>query len=186
MDHVFNFWLGVVVIATIGTLAHFVYEWSHHNKIAGLFAAVNESTWEHIKIALTPTFIWALYDGFVYGLEPNYFLAKFISVFLLIILIPTLFYSYRAIIKKDYLIVDITIFLISILFSQLIFYVLVTLSPQLFIVNYLACFGLFILFGCYMTLTLRPLKTFLFKDPISGKYGFFGHSDTKNKASKSK
>ncbi len=179
MDHVFNFWLGVVVITTLGTIAHFVYEWSHHNKTAGLFAAVNESTWEHIKIALTPTFLWALYDGFTYGFEPNYFLAKFTSVLLLIILIPTLFYSYRAVIKKSYLIINIAVFLISIILSQLIFYVLITLPPQPFIVNYLACFGLFILFGCYMTLTLRPLKTFLFKDPINGRYGFFAHIHTK-------
>ena len=168
----YDFWLGIVVIATIGVLAHFVYEWTKHNKIVGLFAAVNESTWEHIKIALTPAFLWALYDGFAYGMEPNYFLAKFASIMSLIILIPTLFYAYRAIVKKGILLVDIAIFLISIIISQLIFYVLVAVPAQPFIVNYLACFGLFVLFGCYMTLTLEPLKTFLFKDPVTGKYGF--------------
>lgn len=49
--------IGIIFISIIGTLLHFMYEFSGHNKIVSLFAAVNESTWEHIKIALTPTFI---------------------------------------------------------------------------------------------------------------------------------
>ena len=175
MDHVFNFWFGVVTISSIGTLAHFLYDWTKHNKIIGLFTAVNESTWEHIKIALTPTFVWALYDGLIYGFEPNYFLAKFVSILILIILIPIIFYSYRAITKKSILPIDIGNFYISIILSQLIFYVLITRPAQPFFVNYLACLGLFVLFGCYMTLTLAPLKNFLFKDPVNGKYGFRAH-----------
>lgn len=49
-------WIGFIVISIVGTLLHFLYEMSGHNKIVAIFAAVNESTWEHIKIALTPTF----------------------------------------------------------------------------------------------------------------------------------
>ena len=44
-------------------------------------------------------------------------------------------------------------------------------------VSYLSCIGLFILFGFYMVLTLLPIKSFLFKDPISNKYGFSGHTE---------
>ena len=58
--------IGIIFISIIGTLLHFMYEFSGHNKIVSLFAAVNESTWEHIKIALTPTFIWNLYDVSIY------------------------------------------------------------------------------------------------------------------------
>ena len=74
-----EFLISFLVISIVGTLLHFVYEWSNHNKIVSLFAAVNESTWEHIKIALTPMFLWGLYDGYVYGFSPNYFLAKSIK-----------------------------------------------------------------------------------------------------------
>ena len=175
MDYVFNFWFSTIAIFVMGSLAHFVYDWSKHNKIIGLFAAVNESTWEHIKIALTPTFLWALYDGFVYGYKPNYFLAKIISVLALIILIPVMFYIFRAIFKKNYYIVNIGIFYLSIVASQLLFCTIITRPTQPFIINYLSCIGLFIVFGCYMTLTLAPLKTSLFKDPINGKYGFRAH-----------
>ncbi len=108
-------------------------------------------------------------------MESNYFLAKCLSVLAIIVLIPALFYSYRAIAKKDIPVIDIAIFFFAILISQLVFYVLITLPAQPFFVNYLACFGLFILFGCYMTLTLALLKTFIFKDPITHKYGFRAH-----------
>jgi len=92
--------IGIIFISIIGTLLHFMYEFSGHNKIVSLFAAVNESTWEHIKIALTPTFIWTLYDGAVYGMNENYFIAKTSSVLVIIILIPLLFYAYQLITKK--------------------------------------------------------------------------------------
>lgn len=42
-------WISILIISVIGTLLHFLYEISHHNKYVALFAAVNESTWEHIK-----------------------------------------------------------------------------------------------------------------------------------------
>ena len=96
-----EFLISFLVISIVGTLLHFVYEWSNHNKIVSLFAAVNESTWEHIKIALTPMFLWGLYDGYVYGFSPNYFLAKSISLLAVIIIIPLLFYGYKLITKNS-------------------------------------------------------------------------------------
>ena len=108
--------IAIIFISLIGTLLHFMYEWTNHNKVVSLFAAVNESTWEHIKIALTPIFIWTLYDGAVYGLNENYFVAKTASILVIILLIPILFYGYKLITKKSILIIDITIFYLAIIF----------------------------------------------------------------------
>ena len=177
MDETLNFWLGVIVISIIGTIAHFFYEWTNHNRIVGLFAAVNESTWEHIKIALTPTFLWGLYDGFIYGENPNYYLAKLVSLLTLTLFIPVAFYAYKSIAKKDLLFLDITIFYIAIILSQLIFYALLNLPPVNHLLIYLSCISLFIFFGCYMTLTLEPLRNFIFLDPITNRYGFRAHSN---------
>lgn len=93
-------WNAVIIISILGTLAHFMYEISGHNKFIAIFAAVNESTWEHIKIALTPSLLWGLYDGFAYGQSPNYFPAKTLSLLTIIIAIPVFFYAYKAILKK--------------------------------------------------------------------------------------
>ena len=169
--------ISIISISLIGTLSHFLYDLSNHNKYVGLFAAVNESTWEHIKIALTPTLLWGLIDGFNYGSNPNYFLAKTISLITIIILMPLLFYGHKYITKKDFFIFDIAIFYIVIISSQLVFHYLLKIEPINFVVYYLSCVGLFIIFGSYMILTLLPFKNFVFKDPITNKYGYKAHSE---------
>ena len=45
---------GYIAVTVLGTLLHFVYGWSSSNMLVGLFAAVNESTWEHMKLAFYP------------------------------------------------------------------------------------------------------------------------------------
>ena len=75
-------------------------------------------------------------------------------------------------------------FYISIILSQLTFYGIIDLAPMLHIFRYYSCIGLFIFFGCYITLALDPLRTFLFKDPINGKYGFRAHFHKSSKSRK--
>ena len=168
-------WLSIIIISILGTLFHFLYDISKHNKVVGLFAAVNESTWEHIKIALTPTILWSIYDGYIYGTNPNYFTAKLSSLLILITFIPTIFYLYKYFTNKPIIIVDILIFYIAIILSQFSFYSIIKLQTLGFTTNYLSCISIFIVFGFYMVLTLLPIKSFIFKDPITNKFGFKGH-----------
>lgn len=168
--------ISTIVISIIGTLLHFLYDISKHNKIVGVFGAVNESTWEHMKIALTPTFFWSLIDGFIYGDNSNYFLAKFGSLFAVIVLMPLLYYGYKFFLKKDMVFINVLIFYIVIICSQSLFFILLNLNEIDFIFQYVCCVLIFIIFGFYLLLTLIPIKNFLFKDPITNKYGFKGHS----------
>lgn len=173
--------IGILFVAIFGTLLHFMYEWSGHKRFVSIFAAVNESTWEHIKIALTPSFIWMLYDGARYGLEPNYFVAKTASLLAIIIIIPVLFYAYQIFTKKDMLIIDIIIFYISIIVSNLLFKYIIGLNSISFFITYFAVILLFVIFGFYMILTLMPFENFIFEDPITKKYGVKGHSHHEHK-----
>ncbi|MBQ6282864.1 MAG: hypothetical protein IJK66_04980 [Bacilli bacterium] len=167
--------VSIIVISIIGTLSHFLYDITSHNKIIGLFTAVNESTWEHIKIALTPTLLWSLVDGYIYGMNSNYFLAKFVSLIIIILLMPIIYYGYQFILKKEIVIFNIMSFYIVIICSQLAFNYLIRINSIEFIYNYLSCIGIFLVFGGYMIHTLLPAKNFIFKDPITDKYGFKGH-----------
>ena len=106
----------------------------------------------------------------------NYFPAKFISLLSLIIIILLLFYSYNYTVKKESLVADIIIFYVSIIISQFAFNYIVNLEPVGNIIKYVSCFGIFIIFGCYMVFTLMPIKNFIFKDPITKKFGYKGHS----------
>ena len=78
-------------VSLVGTFLHFLYDLTNHNKLVGVFSAVNESVWEHIKLALTPTFLFSLIDGYFYGYYNNYFFAKLISILSIIIVMPLLF-----------------------------------------------------------------------------------------------
>ena len=170
-------YIGMITISLVGTLLHFMYEMSGHNKFVAIFAAVNESTWEHIKICMTPTILWSLYDGYIYGTNANYFIAKSLSLLMIIFLIPFLFYTYTAFTKKAILWVDIVCFYLVVVCSQLIFNYFVNLNSLPFIYSYLSCILLFIEISSYMFLTFNPLKHFIFEDPISHKYGLSGHTE---------
>lgn len=167
--------LEAVLICIIGTLLHFTYEWSHHNKIVRIFSAVNESTWEHIKLGLSGAFFCTLGDIFFFGTNPNYIIAKFICFISLIILIPVLFYSYKVFTKKTILIVDIIIFYIVIALSIILFNYILNINSLPSIYTYISIIGIILILIAYFTLTIKPLHNFLFKDPITNKYGLEGH-----------
>ena len=164
-----------LIISAVGTLLHFVYDWSHQNRRVGVVAAVNESTWEHIKIAIFPMFAAMFVDGFWWSSEANYFIGKLASLVATIILILVLFYGYHVFIKKSILPIDIVIFYIAIFGGQTLFWRLTTLPGCGDFWSYLALDGIFALFATVLTMTLQPLKNFIFKDPITDNYGFRGH-----------
>lgn len=107
------FILGMIFISLAGSVLHFAYEGSGHNKVVSIFSTVNESTWEHIKIALTPTFLWNILDGLIYFSNPNYLLAKFLSLLTILLAIPMLFYTYTLFTKKA----DVWLFVICLFFT---------------------------------------------------------------------
>jgi hypothetical protein len=41
---------GIVSIILAGSTLHFAFEWANYWRPAALIAAVNESTWEHLKL----------------------------------------------------------------------------------------------------------------------------------------
>jgi len=169
------FYIAIIVIFLVGASLHFIYEWSHHNKIVAVFAAVNESTWEHIKICMTPTLLWSIYEISLYGFTGNFIFAKSICLLTIILLIPILFYSYTFFTKKVYLIVDIICFLITVICSQLAFRYIINLNNYFDIFTYISFVLIIIELLLYFYLTYNPLKSFIFKDPITKKYGLDGH-----------
>ena len=59
---IFRFELvGMFLIIILGTLLHFTFEWSGFQEIVGVFSAVNESVWEHLKIAFIPSILFMIF-----------------------------------------------------------------------------------------------------------------------------
>ncbi len=150
-------------ISILGTILHFTYQKSHKNILVGLISAKNESTWEHIKIALTPYFVFLLLEiPFNYQL-PNFIFAKFIELATIILTIPFLFYGYQKFLKKDIPIFDIAIFYISILLAIFLEYLIINLKACSFLINYLSLLSILAIFIYYLLTNFLIPKSFIFK-----------------------
>ena len=57
--------VGLLVVLAAGNLLHFIYDWTGQSPIAAPLAAVNESTWEHMKLFITPWVLWSLVECIV-------------------------------------------------------------------------------------------------------------------------
>lgn len=180
------FWQIVIIesiaVTVIGSLFHFVYNFSGRNKFVAFFAAVNESTWEHIKLVLTGLFICTLADIWFLGANPNYWLARSLSFAVPVIVIPALFYGYRSLLKlkKSILPVDIVIFVIAAVASAFAFAGALQLPEVGALGGVISVIVSVVVLAAYLLLTHFPLKNnFLFKDPITGKYGMEARSGRK-------
>lgn len=167
---------GLLFVLIFGTCSHFIYEWSGHNKWAGIFCAVNESTWEHMKLAIGPSLIWMAVEApFLYS-NPNFILAKALSITAMMLLIPIIFYSFLLVLKKETLILGILDFVFSVVVGQWISYSILKSPAVLPWTNYLSFTLIILIVYIYLRFTINPPKIFLFKDPITNNYGFDGHS----------
>ena len=104
------------IIGILGTLGHFIYEWSGKNLIVGYFFSVNESTWEHLKLLFFPTVIYSVFEyTFLKEKPTNYIPAVVISLVCGMLTIVTLFYTINGILGYNIDFVNIAIYYISII-----------------------------------------------------------------------
>ena len=150
-------------ISIIGTILHFTYQLSNKNLIVGLVSSKNESTWEHIKIALTPAFLFLILEiPFSYN-NCNFIFSKFIMISTIIIMIPTLFYGYTYFLKKNVPIIDISIFFIAILLAIFMENIALTKFKYFFSINYISLIALILIFSFYLITNFVTPKTLIFK-----------------------
>ena len=51
---------GMLFTLLFGNLLHFVYDWTGQAGWAAYLSAVNESTWEHMKLLAVPWLVWTI------------------------------------------------------------------------------------------------------------------------------
>ncbi len=111
-----------IFASIVGTLMHFVYEFSNGSPIVALIAPVNESVFEHLKLTFFPLLAFAVFEYFFIGkIHSGFFLIKAKSILLGVLSVIVLYYTYTGIIGKNYMIPDVLIFYISVLISTLYF-----------------------------------------------------------------
>jgi len=164
--------VGIVVISILGSVLHFVFDWSGSLEPVGVIAAVNESVWEHFKIAFWPALFYAIFEyQFFRRFTNNFMIAKATGIYVMPIAIAILFYSYTAVIGQEILIVDILIFVIAIALGQLTSYKILTIRrlPRWSCkVGLVLVIVLAVAFGVF---TFYPPHLPLFRDAVTGAYG---------------
>ena len=109
---------GFFAVCILGTVNHYLYEWSGNNSVVGAFVPVNESVWEHLKLLFFPFLIFVIVEFVVYGKYIKGFLfSDFIGVLCGLIFIPVAFYAYSGIVGKSVIFVDILIFIVAVAIS---------------------------------------------------------------------
>ena len=154
----------------LGTLLHFTYEWSGNNQFIASFSAVNESTWEHLKLLFFPMLLTTII-GFFY-LEkscPNYWCARLLGILTAILFTIVFFYTYTGIIGTNFAFVDISIFFVAVILGELVSYKVLVSSIDCN--SSVALVGIILLLACFIIFTYFTPEIGLFKDPVNGLFG---------------
>ncbi len=164
---------GFVFTGVLGTLLHFLFDWTGGNAVAALFSAVNESIWEHMKLLYYPMLVFAFIEYSHWGNEIlQFWCIKLIGVLTGLVLIPIIYYTYTGILGLSADWFNIVIFFFA---AGAAFY----LETKLFAREYICrlstnnAFILLCMIGIiFVVLTFATPKLPFFQDPLTGAYGF--------------
>lgn len=158
--------ISIIFTIIVGTLLHFVYEWSNNNIVAGIFGAINESTWEHLKLLFYPMILMAILGYFIIGKRTeNYWFAKAIGILTAMIFTITFFYTYSGVIGTNIHWLNIATFIMAVILGQYITYRLLIFRKQ-YNAELVSIFFLIILFLSFILYTINPPLIGLFRNPI--------------------
>lgn len=164
---------GFLFTAAAGSLLHFVYDWSGGNTIAAAFSAVNESTWEHMKLLFFPMFLFSLVQVCVMGRNyPNFLAARTVSILTGLLLIPVLFYTYTGILGYNLDWANIAVFILAALGAFMLDFFL--LRRTCLAAPWQQILGLVVLWAlafCFVWCTFYPVQIALWQDPVTGQFG---------------
>lgn len=158
--------INTILIFLICCVFHFIYNLIP-NFLTSLFFPVNESIWEHLKLIFTANIVYTLLSNFYYK-NKNIFLISYLRGMLVIIILLTLYLPFRAIFG-EIMIATLIILFISILLSEII--IEKTIKKYYRTLNILSIFLIIINFILFAYFTYNPIKTSLFYDTKSDKYG---------------
>jgi len=174
MEKGLKFWeiTGIIFISILGSFFHFLFELSNYNIIVAAFAAVNESVWEHLKLAFFPLLIYSAIEYlFVKETSSNFIIGKAVAGYLMPLVIIIIFYSYTAILGNNLLIFDILSFIIAVVVGQIIS-LKILISPEYsktyIIISWIALIFLAFIFILF---TFYPPQLPIFQDSTNGQYG---------------
>ncbi len=162
---------GFAVTSFLGTLLHFLYDWSEESRFVAPFSSVNESTWEHMKLLFWPIFLYAAVQSFFFKDYKNFWCVKLRGILLGLVLIPILFYTYNGVIGKSPDWINIAIFFISAAAVYIYEAFRLHKEKQPCKSSKSAIAALCVIALLFVLFTFRTPEIGIFKDPLTGTYG---------------
>ena len=164
--------IGIAVIASLGAMFHFIFEWSGELPPIGVFAPVNESVFEHLKMPYWPALLYAAIEyRHIKDYTKNFIIAKTASLYVMPLTTMAAFYAYTIITGTESLIVDIVLFVGSVALGQFVGYKIMIKDPLPSTLYKAAIAGLISLGIVYAVLTFYPPHLPLFLNSATGTYG---------------
>lgn len=162
-----------IITVALGSLLHFTYDWSGENSIVGLFSAVNESTWEHIKLLYIPFLLCTIVENIVFGrYYRNFFFSRLVGVLAGMFFIVSAFYTYTGIIGRNFNFIDISLFVIGALIAYGVSLLMLLYHDKKKCDGILECFSIFalaIICALFFIFTYYPPDLAIFQKPSNSK-----------------
>lgn len=168
--------ISIPVLFIISAPMHFLFDFTGKLAIMGAFAPVNESPWEHLKLAFFPVLAWRIVYYFKAQKSENLSGEKWmvstaaaaVSAPLVVFLF---FYSYTGAFEVEFLALDIFSLLLAIAVGQWLgFHIYKYAEPSKLIV-YVSLAVIIILIFMFIYFTYSTPHISLFRDRNTGGYG---------------
>ena len=167
---------GIFFIGLIGAALHFTFEMSNFSSMdVAYFSAVNESTWEHLKMVFFPGLMFALIQyTYVRDVVNNYIIAKVAGLFIMPLVIAVGWYIYAPILGRSYFPADLFLFYLAVFVGQVVSYKLLSRPPLEKKYTQVAIVLFLVMFAAFSTFTFYPPNIFLFEHLDLKDTGLYG------------
>ncbi len=162
---------GFVFTSLCGTLLHFLPDLVQNNFIY-LFAPVNESIWEHLKLLFYPALIFMPAEYFAYGKDTAGFIsAKLRGILAGMAVIVGVHYLYSGIIGHNISWIDISLFFVGAATAYILPYLAIKRGKSREFSTRGGALGFVFIILLFTIFTFYTPKLGIFIDPQTGTYG---------------
>lgn len=166
--------LSIPILFILGSLMHFLYDFTGNITLVGLISPVNESIWEHLKLVLLPIILfWFIYyflNGKKYNInKEKWFLGCVISLVFSMLTILAFNYTYTQAFGIQWLPLDIFNLFLSITVGQFMGLHFYRYSEGVRVFTSLLI--LILILGIFILFTISPPHIPLFRDATTGQFG---------------
>lgn len=166
--------IGIPFLSIIGCLMHFIYDWSNKLTVVGVFAPVNESIWEHLKLTFWPILIWWFIGYLFYNKNMSiskWLISCTVSELICPIVIVCFYYTYTGALGIESLALDIFSLFLGIITAQSLAFHIYKYAKPRYISIYTSAIVLIFLITAFTAFTFIPPHIPLFKNSLTGTYG---------------